>query len=104
MVCDAGCDGDMYFVLNQPMTPHSSAGAGDVSSNADKQTMTCICHFVFSVHRDQFLTDSDTRGLDPRPGVELPQMTVYMKFSDRVHLFFDRVHFFCKDCIICIVC
>ena len=27
-------------------------------------------------------------------GVELPQMTVYMKFSDRVHLFFDRVHFF----------
>ena len=21
----------------------------------------------FSVHRDQFLTDSDTRGLDPRP-------------------------------------
>ena len=44
----------------------SSGGAGDVSSNADKQTMTCICHFVFSVHRDQFLTDSDTRGLDPR--------------------------------------
>ena len=36
-------------------------------------------------------------------GVELPQMTVYMEFSDRVHLFFDRVHFFCKDCIICIV-
>ena len=29
-------------------------------------------------------------------GVELPQMTVYMKFSDRVHLFFDRVHFFVR--------
>ena len=26
-------------------------------------------------------------------GVEIPQMTVYIKFSDRVHLFFDRVHF-----------
>ena len=30
----------------------------------------------------------------PCPGVEIPQMTVYINFSDRVHLFFDRVHFF----------
>ena len=33
-------------------------------------------------------------GIGIAAGVELPQMTVYMKFSDRVHLFLDRVHFF----------